>query len=212
MSKIDPVKLQDLVNQRLKPAEIARRLGVNPSSITRAMQKGLAKTTQLIAVDRTLLGTIVKQRLDLMGQIVEVNNDALYLHRQIMRYIKGEKHAFKKMQRRVKTKSTGGKDGRKNEEKIETFDFTVDPRLLATYVMQEIGRQWGFYTELMGQIYSPEEIRIFTSAIVTLLGETDKGLIGKFRDLLIKKRSLLVKFNPVFENLADDTDIGQAKT
>ena len=214
MPRIDILKLHDLLDEGYSPAECARLLRVNKSSVSRAIHRGRVKTTDLIVQDPERLSHLVGRKLDIQAQILEVNRDALFLHRELIKYIKGDKHAFQKLQRKIESKKGQGRKT-KIEEKIETFDFAMDPRMLmlSVQIMKEIRGQWDSYFDIFKTIYSLEEAQRFMGLISRVLEMTDPKLKKEFQTAMRKEmRPFLVGIDVVGLDLEEGKISQDSKT
>ncbi len=184
--KIDYEKLLTLVTsaQKMNQQEIARIMGVHPSTIGRAIQNLKHHASRNIVVrsgDRYQEAQFrvwdeFKKNFDAVNRFCEAMEAYNY---------KGDKTVFSEMQRKVESKSVeqggdepGKKGGKKEgngkkkskiEQKIEHMDFTVDPRalMLKGYEIREKSVMDGF--DILIRIMDIEQVKSFMTDMLQLM-------------------------------------------
>lgn len=91
MSRIDLRKLHSFLNRGMTPAEAARRLGVNKSSVTRAIARGKVSMTGLILRDQARLERIIDDKMNVGEQLIDINRIAKRLLTQSSEIAEGKK-------------------------------------------------------------------------------------------------------------------------
>jgi hypothetical protein len=199
--KIDEEKLKILIKKGKGLGECARILGVYPSTVFRWKRKfglvsppiwDMAKTIAIKHADQ-----YVKKSLNIIDQYEKDQGILNNLLDGVIRYLNGDKKAFITMQRKIKSKmvETGGgkKDDQKTpgdggkksriEQRIETFDFSVDPRLLMIQIMKEIREHVYLKLEIFKTIGTAETVFEFQKAVLASIGE----VAPEVRNLIINK-------------------------
>jgi predicted XRE-type DNA-binding protein len=184
--KIDYEKLIDMVTQKkMSQAEIANIMGVNPSTVTRAIQRLKRHVTRTVMVRsgdkyqeaQFRVWDEFKKNFDAVNKFCEALEAYNY---------KGDKTVFVEMQRKVESKSVEqgegepkdgskkgkGKNGKKKsrvEQKIEHLDFSIDPRalMLKSYEVREKSVMDGF--EIVKEIMDFEQVRSFMNDMLQLM-------------------------------------------
>jgi hypothetical protein len=201
--KIDYDQLQKLLDEspRIKKAEIARRFGVGRAAITKAVHKLENHVHKITALEKapkyaTYQFTFIEQQ----NKDINVLNDLLD---RVIRYINGDRDAFKPMQRKVESKSVeGGKkqdgaegegdQGRKSkvEQKIETFDFTVDPRLLAVTIIREVREHLKLQLDAFNVVANANNVLAFQRHVLDIIGEIAPDARAKIIDRLRSEHAI----------------------
>ena len=174
MAKIDLNVLHRLLNEGYKPAEAARRIGVNRSSVTRAIAKSRVKTSQAIVLGKA--GRIVEGKIDVMDQLLTINAYAVELLDLLMRWNRGDKAALQVLESQISRKKV--RVGNK-EEFVKEYKFT-DPRSLALRTMAEIREQLRLQVDIFKSLYNVEMVNEFQKEIIRILGEIDPEARQRF--------------------------------
>ncbi len=184
--KIDYDKLVSLVaTQKMNQLEIARIMGVHPSTIGRAIQNLKSHANRNIVIRsgdkyqeaQFRVWDEFKKNFDAVNRFCEALEAYNY---------KGDKTVFVEMQRKVESKSVeqgegepkdgskkgkGGNGKKKSrvEQKIEHLDFGVDPRalMLKSYEVREKSVMDGF--EIVKEIMDFELVRSFMNDMLQLM-------------------------------------------
>lgn len=181
--KIDYDQLNLLLARKMIPAEIARKLGVNRSSITKAIKKMKGHTHKIVAFEKAKdYADYQFSFVDQLREDVKILNNLLDT---VIRYLRGDKEAFISMQRKIELKSVeqgGDKKGKgksiksegkktKIEQKIETFDFSAEPRLIAVSIIREIREHMQLQLNAINTLASAENVKAFQRHFIDILGE-----------------------------------------
>jgi transcriptional regulator with XRE-family HTH domain len=182
-------KLIDMLKPGVSQAEIARRLGVHRSTITRALRKLDKKIPDVVTVKRA------EKYRDYKFDLIDQQNKNTKILNELLdgveAYIKGDREAFKPMQRKIEMRSAEGnqeegEDGKgkgkktKVEQKIETFDFSMDPRLLAVQIIRELREHMRFTLEVLNTIANAENILVYQRHVVEIMREMSPEIAEKF--------------------------------
>lgn len=186
---MDYDQLQMFLDMKLKKIEIAKRMGVGRSAITKAVKRLKVYSPRIVTLEKAkeymvTQFNVMQDHLDDLKALKEILEPVLH-------YIKGDKIGFIAMQRKIESqsiegeteeegkkkdkKSKGGKKLKK-EQKIETFDFSVDPRLLATRIVEERRKCREFILETWKTVANKEEVEAFREMFIDTLREMDSEI------------------------------------
>jgi hypothetical protein len=184
-NKIDFGQLELLLKRGLTPSEMARRLGVHPSSVTRAIKKLQEGAPKAIALWKS--NRYKEIQLDVMQANLEDHERLEEILIPVLEYLRGNKKNFNALQKKIESKSRekGGKDGEKTkaEQKIETFDFGMDPRLLATKIIHGKAELREFIRAVAETIANAKKVEFFKETVLECIGEVSP----ETRDKIIEK-------------------------
>jgi len=185
---IDYDQLQILADLKLTKAEMSRRLGVGRPAITKAIRKLKGYATRVVALEKAkeygvIQFNVMQDHLDDLKYLKEILDP-------VHRYNMGDKEGFIAMQRKIESQSAEGEPdqegkrkqklnrGRKikREQKIETFDFTMDPRLLETRIIEVRLKCRDFILEAWKTVASKEEVEAFRETFIETLREVNSEM------------------------------------
>lgn len=187
--KVDYDQLDILLGMKMKPAEIARKMGVHRSSISKAIKKIRGQAHKIVALEKAKRYS--DYRFTFVGQLQDDVGILRDLLDPVIRYLQGDKDAFISMQRRIESKSVeqgepstekgsgkkrgnppqGGGKKSKIEQKVETFDFTAEPRLIAVSIIREIREHLQLQLNAINTLASGENVRAFQKHLLDIMGE-----------------------------------------
>jgi hypothetical protein len=193
--KVDLDELQTLLDKKIIKSDIAKKMGVNPSSITRAIKRMNEVTSRVMTMEKGR--RLADHAFNFMTQQernVRVLNELLD---GVLKYIGGDSTVFKAMQRKIETKSVEqpeGSEGKKGkggggkkvrgEVRIETFDFSTDPKLLVVQVIREVREHMDLHLRVMATLANAENILNFQKHVIEIIGEVDPACRQKIIDRL----------------------------
>jgi len=209
--KIDYDSLIEMVARKMTQADIARTLGVNPSTITRAIKRLREHATRSLIVKKGDRYEEVHFKLwdnfmkgfEAVDKLIDALDAYVY---------KGDRTVFAAMQRKTESKSVEqgsneSKEKRKKgagnksriEQKIEHFDFTVDPKALLAKVLEIREKHVMDALEIVKEIMGVEQLRSFLSDMVQTMLKASPGSRNEIEETL-KRHELIRSFisiNPV---------------
>lgn len=194
--KIDYDQLDILLGMKMKQAEIARKMGVHRSSITKAIKKIRGHAHKVVALEKAK--PYSDHQFNFVNQVQKDINTLNDLLDPVIRYLQGDKNAFISMQRKIESKSIeqegegqangskkkkrSGGAGKKSkmEQKIETFDFSGEPRLIAVSIIREIREHLQLQVNAINMLASAENVKIFQRHLLDVMGEMAPDAREKF--------------------------------
>jgi hypothetical protein len=210
--KVDYEQALRLFNEdHLSPAEIARQFGVHRSTITRVLRQLQGKIPE--GMPSVVAAHKVARYADYQfGFVEQQNKDVKILNNlldRIIRYINGDKTAFTPMQKKVESRSAEGgqeekakkgKEGAskktKVEQKIETFDFSIDPRLLMVQVIREVREHMKLQLDALNMLANAQNVLAFQRHVLDVIGEIEPGarekIVNRLRSEHAIRASLII--------------------
>jgi hypothetical protein len=184
MAKVDISKLEELLSQGRTPAEAARILGVNRSSVHKKVKRLKLNTIKVVTLEKA--AEVVEKKLDTIGQLQKINDYANELLDLLMRWNRGDEVALQILESQVTKKKVKVGD---EEMEVQEFKFT-DPRQLALRAMGEIREQLRLQVEIFKTLYDVEAVREFQQVVLQAIGEVDPNVREKIIANLNKKRAI----------------------
>ena len=190
MGKINQEELRDLLNEGFTPAEIARKFGVNRSSVCRALAKGKLKTTAVFLGSPRRAEGIVNKALNVVDQLAMINSHACELLELLMRWNRGDKVALQVLESSVTKKKirVGSR-----VQSVKEYKFT-DPRKLVFTAMAEIREQLRLQVDILKTLYDVDQFKLFEKEIITVLGEINiearDRFVTRLREQCLKRDTL----------------------
>lgn len=214
--KIDFDKMNEMLAHGMTKSEVARKFKVNPSSITKALNKLKKHAPKIVALEKA--GRFVDSQLNIMEQYQETMKSHIRLRDGLEKYIyEGDRTIFVEMQRRAETKSVEGggpkedqgeKKGKgsktKIEQRIEKFDFTTDPKLLLVQVNRAIKELMSLQVDIIMACADPRIIIGILNRIIEVMGRVAPEAKYEIEEIL--KRDQLIRSVITFDS-ADQTDL-----
>lgn len=184
MAKVDISKLEELLSQGRTPAEAARILGVNRSSVHKKVKRLKLNTVKVVTLEKA--AEVVERKLDTIGQLQKINDYANELLDLLMRWNRGDEVALQILESQVAKKKVKVGD---EEMEAKEFKFT-DPRQLALRAMAEIREQLRLQVEIFKTLYDIEAVREFQQVVLQAIGEVDPNVREKIIANLNKRRAI----------------------
>jgi len=182
---INDTKLLKLIDKQKKSqTEAAKVLGVSRQAVNQRLKELRGKITKVVVSKK--IEQVVDRKLDAMGQLIKINDNANEILDLLMRWNRGEDEALQILESQVREVRVGkGKD----TETIKQYKFK-DPRELALRAMQEIRGQLKLQLEIFQALFDMQAVQEFQEtvleAIAAVSPEVRNGIISK----LNKKRAI----------------------
>jgi len=161
-SRIDDKQLLQLLRNGNSIIGIARKMGVNRSSISRRLK------TLKIAINRNVTiraaHKIVDREIDALDQLRKINRDANEILNVLMRWNRGDEEAIQVLESQVRKIKVRGR-----EEEITQFK-SKDPRELALMAMQEIREQLRLQVEIFQALFDMKAVQEFQTEVLEIIG------------------------------------------
>ena len=180
--KISNIELEQYFREGLGVSEIARKVGVSKGTVS----KRLKALNVAITKDVTLrhAGEIVEMKLDAIGQLQKINDNANELLDLLMRWNRGDETALQILESQVRKVKVRG-----SEEEVTEYKFK-DPRELALKAMAEIRGQLSLQMEIFKSLYDLAAVAEFQKEILTAIGEVAPDVRDKIIHNLQKTRAI----------------------
>ena len=186
---INKERMKELLDGGVKPADIAREMGVSRPAVSRMLKKmgrAMAVTTTAVAP------RIVKKQLNALEQLQKINDYANELLDLVMRWNRGEEVALQILESQVKLVKVGQGNG---VEWIKEYKFK-DPREIALKAMLEIRGQLGLQLEIFKTLYGAEGQQEFQAEVLRIIGEFDPDARIRLLRRLDYLRQLRKSYDP----------------
>ena len=148
MSKIDPIKLNELTKNGKSLKELAEYFNVSKVAIWKYQKRLKELTTKQITRKPMTVQRIINKNLNTIDQLQKINNYANELLDLLMRWNKGDPEALQILESQVRKVKVRG-----HEEEVTEYRFK-DPRELAIKAMGEIRGQLGPSTRNISKPYT----------------------------------------------------------
>jgi AcrR family transcriptional regulator len=178
--KISNIELEQLVRDGFGVSEIARKVGVSKGTVS----KRLKALNVAITKDVTLrhAGEIVEMKLDAIGQLQKINDNANELLDLLMRWNRGDETALQILESQVRKVKVRG-----SEEEVTDYKFK-DPRELALKAMAEIRGQLSLQLEIFKSLYDMAAVAEFQKEILEAIQNASPEIRDEIVNNLQKKR------------------------
>ncbi|MFZ0944558.1 MAG: hypothetical protein WB930_19715 [Syntrophobacteraceae bacterium] len=174
-SRIDDKLLLQLVRNGNTVSGIARKMGVNKSTVSRRLQ------ALKVAINRNVTiraaHKIVDREINALDQLQKINRDANELLDLLMRWNRGEDDAIQVLESKVRKIRVRGR-----EEEITGFK-SRDPRELGLKAMQEIREQLKLQLEIFQTLFDMRAAMQFQAEVLEVIGSVSPEV----RDVLIRR-------------------------
>ena len=190
-SKIDKVKLSQMLRSGKAQREIAQVFGVTESAVSKAKKELNLCVVKNVALENA--HRLVDKNINAIGQLQKINDHANWLLDLLMDWQKGDGEALQILESQVSTKKV--RVG--NEEQFVTEYKFKDPRELALKAMAEIRGQLKLQLEIFQCLYDMKAVQEFQEEVLRAIGEADKNVRGKIINRLNQKRAIrsVIKFD-----------------
>jgi len=177
---ISNLELEQLVREGNGVSKIARKLGGSKGAVSKrlkALNVGIAK-------DETLhhAGEIVEKKLDAIGQLQKINDNANELLDLLMRWNRGDESALQILESQVRKVKVRGQ-----EEEVAEYKFK-DPRELALKAMAEIRGQLNLQLEIFKTLYDMAAVAEFQKEVLDAIASISQETRDKIVHRLQEKR------------------------
>jgi hypothetical protein len=181
-SRIDDKQLLQLVRNGNTIIGIARKMGVNRSSVSRRLK------TLKIAINRNITiraaHKIVDREIDALDQLRKINRDANEILDLLMRWNRGDEEALQVFESQVRRIRVRGQ-----EEEITQFR-SKDPRELALRAMQEIREQLRLHLEIFQALFDMKGVQEFQTEVLEVIGSVSPEARDEIMRRLTEKSAL----------------------
>ncbi len=188
-NRIDDKQLLQLVRNGNTIISIARKMGVNRSSVSRRLK------TLKIAINRNVTiraaHKIVDREIDALDQLRKINRDANEILDLLMRWNRGDEEALQVLESQVRKIRVRGR-----EEEITQYK-SKDPRELALMAMQEIREQLKLHLEMFQALFDMRGVQEFQTEVLEVIGSVSPEARDEIIRRLTEKSALrsAVDFN-----------------
>jgi len=204
--KIDFDELQMLLNKGLKKIEIARRMGVHKSAITRAIQKLKTAASKVVTLEKAK--AFAESQFNVMEDCLRDLRGLQEILDPVHRYNLGDRADFIALKRKIESRAVeegAGEDGKDvkaqdsggqkagirkkwKEIRIETFDFSGDPRLIECRIIEMKNKCRTFILGAWKSVADKDEVEAHRNALIETLREMDPLAAQRFVDKLKQRR------------------------
>jgi len=181
-TKIDRVKLSQMLRRGKPQKEIAQFFGVTEGAVTRAKQELNINVVKTVAMEKA--HEVAEKNLDAIAQLQKINGCANELLDLLMRWNRGDKEALQILESQVRKVKVKG-----SEEEVTEYRFK-DPRELALKAMQEIRGQLVLQLDIFKTLYDVEAIAEFQREVLTVIGEVSPDVRNRIIHELKTRRAL----------------------
>jgi len=178
--KVSNIELEQLVREGLGVSEIARKLGVHKSVISRRLKSLKVAINQRVVLHDA--GEIVEKKLNAVEQLQKINDYANELLDLLMRWNRGDQEALQILESQVRKVKVKG-----IEKEVQEYRFK-DPRELALKAMQEIRGQLALQLEIFKCLYDSMAVAEFQKEVLTAIGEVSRDVQERIIRRLQEKR------------------------
>ncbi len=187
-SKIDRVKLNQMLKRGKSQKAIAQVFGVTESAISKAKKELNISVVKNVALENA--HRVVDKNLDAVDQLQRINDNANEILDLLMRWGRGDDEALQILESQKKVRV--GKD----EEPVIEYKLK-DPRELALKAMAEIRGQLKLQLEIFQSLYDMKAVQEFQKEVLEAIGRADKETRDAIIDSLNQKRAIrtAVRFN-----------------
>jgi len=174
-TKLSNIELEQVVRDGFGVSEIARKVGVSKGTVS----KRLKALNVAITKNATLrhAGEIVERKLDAIGQLQKINDNANELLDLLMRWNRGDEAALQILESQVRKVKVRGQ-----EEEVAEYRFK-DPRELALKAMAEIRGQLNLQLEIFKTLYDMAAVAEFQKEVLDAIA----GVSQETRDKIVHK-------------------------
>jgi AcrR family transcriptional regulator len=179
-TKLSNIELEQVVRDGFGVSEIARKVGVSKGTVS----KRLKALNVAITKNATLrhAGEIVERKLDAIGQLQKINDNANELLDLLMRWNRGDEAALQILESQVRKVKVRGQ-----EEEVAEYRFK-DPRELALKAMAEIRGQLNLQLEIFKTLYDMAAVAEFQKEVLDAIASVSQETRDKIVHRLQEKR------------------------
>ena len=167
--KIDLHELKQLLAEGNSKAIIAQKLGVAPSSITKAAQKLASQVPKTATFERDVQLT---EFLNTIAEQVELYRDLKLLWRFWRDAASGKKRALNRLNRIYL---------------VLKLEKVTDPSRLAVRAVAEMRQQLKLHADMLAQYFTPKSYQEFMEELIEVLQSVDRDVAHALLDALKEK-------------------------
>jgi hypothetical protein len=183
-SKIDLVKLNQLLRSGKTQRECAQVFDVTESAISKAKKELNINVVKNVALENA--HRVVDKNLNAVAQLQKINNHANELLDLCMAWQRGDHIALQILDSQRTTRMV-----RIGEEEIPVDEFKFkDPREMALKAMAEIRGQLKLQLEIFATLYDLKAAAEFQEEVLTAIGEVAPDVRSKIIHSLNEKRAI----------------------
>lgn len=187
-SKIDRVKLNQMLRAGKPQREIAQVFGVTESAISKAKKELHITVVKNVALESA--HRVVDKNLNAVDQLQKINENANEILDLLMRWQRGDDEALQILESQKKVRV-----GKEEEEVVEYK--LKDPRELALKAMAEIRGQLKLQLEIFQTLYDMKAVQEFQQEVLSAIEEVSPDVRNRIVNKLGQKRAIrsAIKFN-----------------
>jgi len=178
--KISNIELEQYVRKGLGVSEIARQVGVSKGTVSKRLSALNVAITKNVTLHHA--GEIVERKLDAIGQLQKINDNANELLDLLMRWNRGDEEALQILESQVRKVKVRG-----SEEEVTEYKFK-DPRELALKAMAEIRGQLNLQLEIFKTLYDMAAVAEFQKEVLDAIASVSQETRDKIVHRLQEKR------------------------
>lgn len=180
VSKIDKIKLSQLLRSGKSPAECARHFNVTQAAICQARKK-----LNISIVKNVVLETahkVVDKHLNTISQLQKINQNANAILDSLMAWGQGDTKALPILESQVRKILGPGKE-------LKEYKYK-DPRELALKAMAEIRGQLSLQLNIYQTMYDMAAVAEFQKTVLEIIGEVAPDVRTRIINKLKESRAL----------------------
>ncbi|MBP1715430.1 MAG: uncharacterized protein H6Q42_3633 [Deltaproteobacteria bacterium] len=180
--KISNIELEQMVRDGFGVSEIARKVGVSKGTVSKRLKALNVAITQNVTLRHA--GEIVDKKLDAIGQLQKINDNANELLDLLMRWNRGDETALQILESQVRKVKVKG-----SEEEVTEYKFK-DPRELALKAMAEIRGQLSLQLEIFKSLYDLAAVAEFQKEVLEAIKDASPEIKDRIVHNLQKSRAI----------------------
>ena len=181
-TKISNIELEQLVRDGFGVSAIARKVGVSKGTVSKRLKALNVAITQNVTLHHA--GEIVEMKLDAIGQLQKINENANEMLDLLMRWNRGDETALQILESQVRKVKVRG-----SEEEITDYKFK-DPRELALKAMAEIRGQLNLQLEIFKALYDMKAVAEFQKEVLEAIQDASPEIRDEIVNNLQKRRAI----------------------
>ena len=180
--KISNIELEQFVRDGFGVSDIARKVGVSKGTVSKRLKALNVAINQRVVLHDA--GQILEKKLDAIGQLQKINDNANELLDLLMRWNRGDETALQILESQVRKVKVRGQ-----EEEVAEYRFK-DPRELALKAMGEIRGQLNLQLEIFRCLYDMAAVAEFQKEVLESIKEVAPDVRDKIIFNLQKRRAI----------------------
>ena len=185
-TKLTNLELNKLITDGMGVSEIARKAGVSKGTVSKRLKALNVAVTKDVTLHHA--GQIVEMKLDAIGQLQKITDNANELLDLLMRWNRGDEEALQILESQVRKVKVRGQ-----EEEIAEYRLK-DPRELALKAMGEIRGQLNLQLEIFKALYDMKAAAEFQQEVLTAIGQVSPDTRARIIQNLKKARAVRSAF------------------